>query len=464
MSVVIPVYGQAEYLAQAIRSVLDQTYGDFEIVIVDDASLDNPQHVVDQFADSRIHYISHSKNRGLPAAKNSGIRASSGELIALLDADDYYHPDKLSEHVEFAMGNQDIGVSYNSRFELNYSSETIRGLGRPPQSVSLEDFVLGYPFAPSDMVISRAWASQVNLFDESYRHGGEDQDFLCRLALTGCQFGRVDRSLNYRRHHSARFRLDLKERLEDALRALESTFADSRCPRDILGLRVRAYVNHYLVLIYHAFAQGKSSVGQKLLREAARIKPDIVDGNPSELVRFLAANSIADESVDHEENIAFLFDQFPPEMAHLSDQLDWAVARGYVLKGTRAFMWGWAEAGKSYFARAVEMKANIGKPFLAKLAHQLMDYESEFGRTAAQDRLQDLGPHLQLLGGHSSVRWLKALCSANQAFESYRKGEYNEIPGKVARAVADNPKHLADRGVLLILARSVITRSIKSDG
>ncbi len=200
------------------------------------------------------------------------------------------------------------------------------------------------------------------------------------------------------------------------------------------------------------------------MREAARLKADILEGDPSELVRFLVANSIADENVDHEEMLAKVFAQFPPEMAWLSSQLDWAVPRGHVLKGTRAVMWGRAEAGKSYFARAFELNAKIDKPFLARLAHQLMDYETEFGRAAAQDRLQDLVPHLQLLGGHPSIRWLRALYSTNQAFESYRMGKYDEVPGKVARAVVNNPKHLANRGVLSILARSVVNRSIESDG
>ncbi|MFV2045640.1 MAG: glycosyltransferase family 2 protein, partial [Anaerolineales bacterium] len=325
VSVIIPTHNHAAFIGETIESVLNQTCRDFELIIINDGSSDNTKEVVNRYHDPRVRYMAFDENKGEPTARNTGIRASTGEFIAHLDSDDLYHPDKLEAHIEFLDSNLDIGASYNNRFELRYSSSEIRELWRPPRQVGLPDFVLGYPFAPSDIVIRRNWVNEVGLFDESYFHSGEELNMNCRLALAGCRFARVDRALNYRSHHSGRFRRDLEDRLEDVLRALESTFADSRCPSDIEGLRDRAYANHYLVLIYHALAQGKASKGQELVREAARLKADILEGDPSELVRFLVANSIADENVDHEEMLAKVFAQFPPEMAWLSSQLDWAV-------------------------------------------------------------------------------------------------------------------------------------------
>src|SRR5512145_2950370 len=118
VSVVIPSYNQAEFLADAIQSVLHQTYQNFEIIVVNDASPDNTDEVMKQFTDPRIKYIVHEKNQRLPATRNTGMNASQGEIIALLDADDLFHPEKLEAHVNFLKEHPEVGVSYNARFDL----------------------------------------------------------------------------------------------------------------------------------------------------------------------------------------------------------------------------------------------------------------------------------------------------------------------------------------------------------
>ena len=127
-----------------------------------------------------------------------------GDYIALLDGDDFFHPDKLKAHVNFFEDHPEIDVTYNARFELNHSSKTIRDLWRPPPTVGLSDLILGYPFAPSDMVIRRECLFRADLFDESYTYYGEDLDINCKLAILGFRFASVDRALNYRTFHSRR--------------------------------------------------------------------------------------------------------------------------------------------------------------------------------------------------------------------------------------------------------------------
>jgi len=95
ISVIIPTYNRAHLIGRAIQSVLIQTYSDFELIIVDDCSNDNTEEVVQAFNDQRIHYLKHSKNRGVSAARNTGIRAAQGNYIAFQDSDDEWLPDKL---------------------------------------------------------------------------------------------------------------------------------------------------------------------------------------------------------------------------------------------------------------------------------------------------------------------------------------------------------------------------------
>jgi glycosyltransferase involved in cell wall biosynthesis len=456
VSVVIPAFNQADFLAETIQSVLTQTFKDFEIIVVNDASPDHTEAVVKQFHDSHLCYIRHEQNRGLPAARNTGMRAAQGELIALLDSDDLFHPEKLQTHVNFLAEHHDVGVTYNSRFELNYSAKTIRSLVRPPVATTLADFVLGFPFTPSDMVIRRDWAGRVNYFDENYVSGGEDLDFPCRLALAGCKFANVDRALNYRRHHSGRIKKRLPARLDDYLRALNTTFSDPRCPADVLVLRKEAYANRYLEVAMYALFQGETADGRAWIREALALQPAIIEGFPSRLLNLLLSHSIADEGQDHESLLRFVFEQLQPDLPELWDQLNWAVARGYLLKGLRAVMWERMAEDNVYFTRTKALNAEIDELFLQTLAYQLMLFEREFGEGAGHKALQRFTPHLVQLGGWRTLRKLKGIYAINRAFLSFKTQKYGKVLTNVGWAVTNDPSYLGNRGVMSILARSLM--------
>jgi glycosyltransferase involved in cell wall biosynthesis len=100
VSVIIPTYNRASTLARAIESVLKQTYGNLELIVVDDSSNDETSGVVSGIADERIKYIKFSKNKGVAAARNAGIKESCGDYIAFLDSDDQWLPDKLKLSLE----------------------------------------------------------------------------------------------------------------------------------------------------------------------------------------------------------------------------------------------------------------------------------------------------------------------------------------------------------------------------
>jgi len=455
VSVVIPAYNQAEFLAAAVQSVLDQTYQDFELIVVNDASPDDTSQIMAKFRDVRIKYLVHEANRGLPAARNTGMRASSGELVALLDADDYFHPEKLRLHVDFLAKHPQIGVSYNSRYELNHSSTSIRELWRPPGSVSLADLVLGWPFSPSDMVVRAEWAVKVGLFDERYVHGGEDLDFPCRLSLAGCQFARVDRALNYRRYHSGRKKKSLECRLQEYVRALQAVSSDPRCPAEVLALISRAYSARYLEVAYWALAQSQASLGQHCIREAVKWNPAILEGKPCALVRLLMQNAIADGTMDHGPLLCDVFAQLPTEVKHLQAECDWAVARGHLLKGIRDVMWGRMAEGKEHFGRAADLSAQMDEHLVSAVCAQLLDRKAECGTSATEDVLRRLVAYLGKVGPRRYGRWLRGCYLINQAFDDYRQGRHSEVLPVALRAISCEPTYLTNRGVLAVLTRSM---------
>ncbi|MBD2201597.1 glycosyltransferase family 2 protein [Calothrix sp. FACHB-1219] len=114
VSVIVPVWGTEKYLRQALESVVNQTFQDWEIVIVDDSSPDNAIDIAMEYFDKYPDKITVIKqiNRGLAGARNTAIRASKGRYIALLDSDDIFFPTKLEECVKFLDNNPDVGMTY----------------------------------------------------------------------------------------------------------------------------------------------------------------------------------------------------------------------------------------------------------------------------------------------------------------------------------------------------------------
>ena len=111
ISVIIPLYNAEQYIARTLYSVLNQTYRDFEVIIVDDGSIDLGIEICQSFNDSRIKIIRQA-NRGLPGARNTGIRHAQGDYIALLDSDDLWSPHKLDCHVAHLEQEPTVGISF----------------------------------------------------------------------------------------------------------------------------------------------------------------------------------------------------------------------------------------------------------------------------------------------------------------------------------------------------------------
>src|SRR3984885_9953246 len=112
IDVIIPAFNAAKYLPFAIESVSSQTFDDWQILLVDDGSTDNTAEVVAPFLDRlgpRLKYIKQN-NRGLPAARNTAIRASSAEFLALLDADDVWLPCRLAESLKVFADRPQVGL------------------------------------------------------------------------------------------------------------------------------------------------------------------------------------------------------------------------------------------------------------------------------------------------------------------------------------------------------------------
>lgn len=217
VSVIIPAFNCEDTIAAAIQSCLDQQYADTEVIVVDDGSTDRTPDVLRQFG-SRIRALQQA-NGGLASARNSGVRAASGEFVALMDGDDLATPDRLAIQVEVLKARPDIALvsSDFSAFRANdadFSSSYIAtyyhaitrlgGLARIyPSATSVmadgsnsvatgaircgpvfESLLWGNFVHPPTMMVRRRLFDEIGLFDEALRYNS-DYDFIVRASRAG---------------------------------------------------------------------------------------------------------------------------------------------------------------------------------------------------------------------------------------------------------------------------------------
>jgi glycosyltransferase involved in cell wall biosynthesis len=184
VSVIIPTCNRAQFLPTAIRSVLRQTFSDFEVVVVDDASDDCVGQLVKSFNEDRIRFIRHNSRRGGAAARNTGIRNSCGDYIAFLDDDDEWYPEKLARQMELLLrAHHKVGAVYSGYLVVDRDTGRVCRRRIPSergdlQQKLLEDNPIG---GTSSMLVKRSCLEKVGLFDETLA-SFQDRDLWIRIS------------------------------------------------------------------------------------------------------------------------------------------------------------------------------------------------------------------------------------------------------------------------------------------
>jgi glycosyltransferase involved in cell wall biosynthesis len=181
-SIIIPTYNHGRFLGDAICSVLQQTYKHFKIIVVDDGSEDNTREVAAGFGDL-VRYI-WQENRGLSAARNTGIRAAKGEMIGLLDADDQYEPEFLATLVAVLESNPDLDGVFCSARTIDTNDNILpQRIGQAVQPSKFRDKLLAGGFFPPLCMLAYKYCYDGldHLFDESLT-AVEDWDMWLRFS------------------------------------------------------------------------------------------------------------------------------------------------------------------------------------------------------------------------------------------------------------------------------------------
>jgi glycosyltransferase involved in cell wall biosynthesis len=216
VSAIIPVYNGERYLAQAIESVLAQTYRLIELIVVDDGSVDSSADIAKSYQE--VQSI-HQTNQGHGAAKNAGIQAAQGEFLAFLDVDDLWEPNKLDLQVGHLIKHPHIGYTIcKARTFLEHGTDLPSWLGRDQLEEASPLYV------PSALVVRKTVIEEIGDFDTTYRHAN-DCDWFFRAKDADFTMAIVPHVLLHRRIHSSNMSYETPAMASEMLRALKSSIA-----------------------------------------------------------------------------------------------------------------------------------------------------------------------------------------------------------------------------------------------
>lgn len=226
VSIIIPAYNVAPYIAETLQSVFAQSFTDYELIVVDDGSTDGTERAIESFFD-RLIYV-RQKNAGPSAARNTGLKQARGRYVALLDGDDLWLPNYLEEMVGRMEANPDLDLIYPNAIIFGDSPNNGRlffDLHPSSEPVTFEKVVKKECVVMVSCLFKRELIDQVGGFDLQFR-GVEDFDLWLRMLHHGCRFSFTTEPLVRYRRHSASLSSDIINLEKKVITVYEKLLAD----------------------------------------------------------------------------------------------------------------------------------------------------------------------------------------------------------------------------------------------
>lgn len=268
VTVIIPTHNRAAMIERSVQSALAQSYEDLDVIVVDDGSTDNTAEVVERIVDDRLRYIRREKNAGAQAARNAGVRAASGDLIAFLDSDDEWDPLKIELQVEkLSTCPPSVGMVYCGIRRIDQDGRTVpdripRYRGRLFERLLQKNIIGGMSVA----LIRADVLREVGPFDERLR-ARQDLDMWLRIARH-YEIDFVPEKLVVYHLHRGRTSENKAARLQGTLALLGKLHDDLR-------ERPAVRATHYYALARLYGQHGQRAAERRFLQRSlgARVRP-----------------------------------------------------------------------------------------------------------------------------------------------------------------------------------------------
>lgn len=339
ISIILPTYNRANYLAQAVQTVLEQTYPHWELWVIDDGSVDDTAKIMATFSDQRIHYL-YQPNQGRSAARNLGLSLAQGEQIAFLDDDDWYFPHKLEKQVLFLEQHPQLGLVGAGTEMVGADGQQLGNwlTWQDQPRLGLPDCLYACPLPISTVLIRRQWLNQLDHWFDPQLAVAEDTDFFLRLMLAGCQMAWMPELVSVYRQHPQNSQQDGQRYSRSYQQLLQKFFTQPQLSRELklLEPKVRAY--YYLIGGCLFWLQGKKGLAQEDWQLAWQWDVGLADVRADWLVEVLVGfvSSRAPSEKEAQMWIRGLLATLPASLAHLRQKERFALSLWYMGRLFRA--------------------------------------------------------------------------------------------------------------------------------
>ncbi|HIE16114.1 MAG TPA: glycosyltransferase [Bacteroidales bacterium] len=247
-SIIMASYNQGEFIEQAIKSVLNQTYKNFELIIIDGMSTDNTPDIINKYKSHSNVKVIQEKDKGLYHARNKGLLLATGDIISFLNSDDYYEPDSLKE-IYNVFNNNEVDIVYGITKAVDKEGNFLWNMGQP---FNKKKFISHFKTIPDPSTFFKSInLSLIGLYDTSLRFGG-DGDFWQRCINLNLSFYFYDKTItNYRVYNETlTYKPELKKyRFKETIKIHRRYYTKIFSPY-IIRLYYTYFIKHPLYPVY----------------------------------------------------------------------------------------------------------------------------------------------------------------------------------------------------------------------
>lgn len=267
VTVVIPSYNYGHFIQDTVDSILQQTYTNYEIIVIDDGSIDNTTQVLQPYSD-RINYV-YQENQGLSAARNHGLRLAKGKYVIFLDADDFLLPHTLEKQVAALDNNSDLGFVICGWHIVNETGEILSDVelwhGLP--QLNAEAWVKWRPLLPSATLFCHHWLEKVGGFSTA-AFPAEDIDCVLRMVALGCQSDWVKTIGVCYRQHGQTITQNTERQVAAFERLYDRFFASANLSPEIRSLENETRYNTLIWCAWRLYHTGRLALMVEYLKKS----------------------------------------------------------------------------------------------------------------------------------------------------------------------------------------------------
>jgi len=453
VSIIIPTYNRSKLLRVALESALAQTYPNIEVIVVDDGSTDDTAMVMTQYA-GRVTYLKQA-NQDVAAARNTGIRAASGEYLTFLDDDDLIMPTKIERQVRVLASQPEVGLVHCRFYYADEDGNYLYKAGLLPEGEVLQELVCSNFVWVGAPLIRRQCLEQVGLFDEEIPAICADWDMWLRIAQAGYRFACVQELLGAYRIQRDSMMSDVAKLEQGMFVVLEKVFSNPQLPASVTALREQAHGKIRFWISCRYYDAGQWDDARQNLAAALALRPQLLE-QPEELSQLVCNHALSHRVSDPFQFVTGVLDHLPACADGLRRYRSRLLSQIYAGLALRNYGVGDIAKARHQLAEAIALSSSIlaqTKDFAGLLSHCALHLPVSAPILYVDTVLQNLPAQAQRLG-RVRARVLSYV-NVELAYRDYFAGQRRLAVRRILTALRYRPFLIRNRSVVSIFLRSL---------